>query len=111
MVKGTGEVIFNMPVTGGAKLPSTDSGYEVKSTISPSTGETHLIVSPVTRPLFAFMDEKEVGMRYGLASPEIDVYGRYTFLRIGNFYGSVYAGVSGGVHSSANIMAEVSYRW
>ena len=109
VVKGTGKILHDMPVTADTTLPDNGKGYEVKTTISPSTGETHIFVNPLPRPFFAFLNEKELGIRYRLAVPEVDVYGRYTFVRVGNVYGAIYA--SADSRSNANIMAEISYRW
>ncbi|HCJ52966.1 MAG TPA: hypothetical protein DHV25_04600 [Candidatus Kerfeldbacteria bacterium] len=104
------EKIDGFPVTAKAKCPKSKVAYDVASVIVPASGETRIFIKPEKRSLFSFENDKEVGLRYGLR-PEVDLFGRWTFIRIGEMYGSIYGEVSSGIDANANMMIEVSYRW
>jgi hypothetical protein len=95
-------------VTAVGEAPKSRTGYDIKTTLTPSTGETRIFVQPKRLSLLGFENEKEIGIRYGLR-PEYDLYGRWTFLRVGSFYGALYAEAN--TAPEANVMFEVSYRW
>lgn len=80
------------PVIATGDVPASTGGFELKTTLSPSTGEAKIWAMPVQRPLFGFEDTKEVGLRYnGLDG---SVFGRWTFMRVGSVYGSLYVELS-----------------
>jgi len=106
-VEATDETIEGNPVTATAELETDDADYEIATTITPSTGKTEIFIQPQKPGLFDFKDEKELGFRYGMN--EMEIYGRWTFLRIGAFYLAGYGEASTDNHSS--LMMELSYRW
>jgi len=111
-VQGTGDTVQGNPVVATADCPATPGGSEVVSTVSPSTGEVHILTRPKPLSLFGFEDQKEIGARYGVGKTEIDLFARWTFFRVGSFYAAAYAeGSMIGTTSSSNVMLEVSYRW
>lgn len=83
----------------------------VVSTINTETGESKLIEKPVPPPLFKFKNQKELGIRYGFTTQghEADIFGRWTFLRVGAFHFAVYGELNSQPHAKA--MAEATYRW
>lgn len=102
----------NAQVTSTAKLPASKGGYEVLSFTNVSTGASSIVSRPLPRPLIGFEPYVELGMRYGLSSDAgqtADIFGRYTFLRVGGAHLALYGELSSAVHSKA--MAEISYRW
>ncbi len=67
-------------------------------------------------PFFAFMNDKEMGVRYGVSfgdsvytGPSYEMYGRWTFLRVGAVHFAGYAEAN--QSSTAQMMLEISYRW
>lgn len=111
-LQGTGETVQGNPVVAKADCPKSAAGSDVVSTVTTSTGEVHILVRPKKESLFSFLDDKEIGLRYGLGRSEIDLFGRWTFLRVGAVYGSLYAeGSVDTERSQGNIMLEVSYRF
>ena len=98
-------------VTATATLPASE-GYDVLAFTNTSTGASSIVAMPKPRPFLAIESAKEVGIRYGLstrAGQGGDVYGRYSFLRIGGAHLALYGEAS--TDPSAKIMAELSYRW
>ena len=96
------------PVTAIGDTPASKTGFDIRTTMTTSTGETRIYVQPKKLPLFGFENDKEIGMRYGLRA-EYDVFGRWTFARVGAFYAAVYAEAN--TRPEGNIMIEGSYRW
>ncbi len=77
---------------------------EIASTLNTKTGESVLVSKRLPLPFLEFMNEKELGFRYGT---ETDVFGRWTFLRVGSFHLAGY----GQAGKSAMAQLELSYRW
>jgi len=96
-----------LPIATGV-IPQAPYGGEVVSNLTPSTGDVNISFTPKTKPLFSFENDKEIGLRYGLRD-EVQVFGRWTFLRVGSFYGAFYGQADS--DKEWNAMAEVSYRW
>lgn len=91
-------------------VPASKTGFALKCTLLPLTGEAKIMASAKSRPLFGFENEKELGAVFspiGFAG-----YGRWTFARIGNFYasGEVVAAYSQGRGVVVPGIG-VSYRW
>jgi hypothetical protein len=93
-------------VIASGDVPASTGGFELKTTLSPSTGEATIWAKLVPRPLFGFEDSKEIGLRYNGVSG--GAYARWTFVRVGSVYGSLYGDLYPG-HSFAGL--EVSYRF
>ena len=106
-VQGTGETVQSNPVIATADCPPSSNGSDIVTTITPSTGEAHILVKPKSPDLFAFEDQKEIGVRYN--GVRAGMFGRWTFVRVGNLYGALYAEAN--TKPDAQVMAELSYRW
>lgn len=106
-VQGTGETVQGNPVVAKADCPPAPNGSDVISTVTPSTGEVHILVKPKPRSLFGFEDAKELGVRYN--GIQAGIYGRWTFVRVGNFYGALYGEADTQPHAFAGV--EISYHW
>jgi hypothetical protein len=107
-VVGTGDTIQGNPVIAKADCPKSSTGSEVVTTITPSTGEVHVLVRPKKVKLIGFEDDMEIGLRFGL-KPENDLFARWTFLRVGVLHFALYGEAN--TLSESNAMLEVSYRW
>lgn len=106
-VESTGAVLQENPVLAKADCPPSRGGSEVVTTLTPSTGEAHILIKPKEPSLFAFEDQKELGIRYnGIKG---GLYGRWTFVRVGNLYGALYGEIN--TKPDSFVGAEVSYRW
>ena len=76
-----------------------------------TSGGTRLLSRQEPLPWLAFINEKELGIRYGLSGygTEIDVYGRWSFIRIKALVGSFYAEANSNADFKAMIQGAV--RW
>lgn len=108
--KPTSEVI---PIITGV-IPKSPYGGEVVTNLTPSTEELSMTYTPKSRSLFGFENDKEVGLRYGFRE-EVNLFGRWTFVRVGAIHGAFYAEASMATTdttaSNMNAMVELSYRW
>jgi hypothetical protein len=89
-----------------------DGKTDVVSVINTKTGKSEIVAKQEPLPFFAFEDKKEIGARYGLSiknSHEIDVYGRWDFVRIGNVHVGVYGDAN--TAGDAKAMISVGYKW
>jgi hypothetical protein len=102
-------------LTAEGEIPASgkEPGYEIKSTVSATTGETKLFYQPKQRSFFSFENDKELGARYGVGRHELDIFGRWTFARVGAFHTAIYAEGQTDTKGEAtgNVLLEVSYRW
>lgn len=93
--------------------------YEGKTNVigilDSKTGEGSIITKQEPLPLFAFKNSKEIGARggIGLHGQEANLYGRYTFFRIGSFHVAAYGEIGGSQTGPAQgrALLDVSYRW
>jgi hypothetical protein len=109
-----------------AKNP--DKQVVATATIAPYEGDTHavavmdtktgqgsILVEPQPLSLFAFENRKEIGIRGGIGTEgkQGDLYGRYTFLRVGHFHASAYGEIAASEKGSGNgkAMIELGYRF
>lgn len=113
VVQGTSESLPSSqegpkePVIASGDVPASGGGFEVKAVLSPETGQASILALPKPKPFFGFEDTKEIGVRYnGLQG---SLFGRWTFVRVGSFYGSLYAEGSTDRHAFAGV--EVLYRF
>jgi hypothetical protein len=76
-----------------------------------TSGGTRLLSRQEPLPWFDFINDKALGMRYGLSSfgTEFDIYGRWSLIRIKSIVGSFYAEATSNADFKAMIQAEV--RW
>jgi hypothetical protein len=84
----------------------------VVGVLDTKTGESTLIQKQLPISLFSFENDKEIGARMGMnmkAGRQIDIFGRYTFLRVGTMYVAGYGEVN--TTPDGKVMVEASYRW
>ena len=99
-------------ITGTASLRPSKGGSDVVAVIDTVSGETTILSREKPLPLLGFENQKRIGMGYGYTTqglPETKLYGEYTFIRIGNVYGSVYGEVNSGAEAKA--FAHIEYRF
>jgi hypothetical protein len=78
--------------------------------LNTKTGVGQMLVKQVPLPLFDFVNEKGIGVRGGVnikGEPEFGGYGRWTFVRVGPIYTSVYGEAS----SNSKIQLDLEYRF
>ncbi len=93
--------------------------YEGKTNVvavmDTAQGTSEIIAKQQPLPLLAFKNQKELGIRGGIAADKDgagyrgDVYGRWTFLRVGGIYAAIYGEMSSRPEGKA--MLDMSYRW
>ena len=99
----------NVLTTG--EMPPTRSGY-ITAAVQDAEGNTILQAKEKPLPLFGFPNEREVGIRYGLATrtgPEGQLFARWQFLRAGNIHVGGYGEIS--TRPDAKVMLEAAYRF
>jgi hypothetical protein len=95
---------------GSVKLATTDTppapyGGTLTTYFTFTSGITHGKFEKKAPPLLEVEDAKEIGYRFNGVSQQI--YGRWSFFRVGSFHLAAYGQVS----ESSYLGCEVSYRW
>ena len=100
-------------IIANADLAGTKSGYSVCAVMNTKTGVSRIIAKEKTQPFFALVNERELGGRFGYSTDGtvVDIYGRWTFARMGSVYLAGYAGASSHPDPAAKAMIDLSYRW
>jgi hypothetical protein len=93
--------------------------YEGKTNVvaimDTAQGTSEIIAKQQPLPLFAFKNQKELGIRGGMAADKDgagyrgDVYGRWTFLRVGSIHAAIYGEMN--TRPEGKAMLDMSYRW
>jgi len=99
-------------VIANAEIQPYEGKTSAVAILDTKSGEAQIIAKQKPLPFFEFKNEKEIGVRYGYAStglPEADIYGRWTFARVGSLHSALY--VEGNTKPEGKAMVEVSYRW
>ena len=78
---------------------------EVISTLNTNTGVGRIISKRIPLPFIDFQNDKEIGLTYGT---DVEIYGRWTFLRVGNIYVAGYASYR---RDGEIAGIQASYRW
>ena len=89
-----------------------DGNTNVISVINTKTGVSEIVAKQEPLSFFAFEDKKEIGVRYGYSIKnfqEVDIYGRWDFVRIGNVHVGVYGDAN--TAGDAKAMVSVGYKW
>jgi len=94
----------NLQVTSIGLVDPYKGKTEILSMIDLNTGENKLLQRRLRLSFIQFLNEKEIGVRYGT---EFTGFAKYTFLRIGDFYISGHAQLG----NTDTIQVELSYRW
>lgn len=93
-----------MQITAVGLVEPYKGKTEILSIINIDTGKSQLLQKRLSLSFIQFLNEKEIGMRYGT---EFVGFGRYTFFRAGDFHVAGYAQI--GKETTAQV--EISYRW
>ena len=99
-------------ITAVADIPAYAGTTRVAAVLDTRSGVTHITAKRQDLPLFAFLNEKEIGFRYGLNGSSgmgFDIYGQWTFIRVASVVGSLYA--EGNSASSFKFMVSAGYRF
>jgi hypothetical protein len=99
-------------ITTTAVVPAYDGKTNVISVMDTKTGQSEIIAKEQPLPFLAFENKREIGVRGGYSIKnyqEVDIYGRWDFVRIGN----VHVGIYGDANSAgdAKAMISVGYKW
>lgn len=97
----------NQILTAG-KVSPHDGNTEVTAVMDIKSGETKLYQYQEPKKFFSFKDDKEFGIRHGI-SGNTELYGRYTFMRIGNINTAIEGRLS--TKRGQDLMIDVRYQW
>jgi hypothetical protein len=105
----------NKQVIATGEVPPYEGKTNVVAVMDTQQGTTSIIAKQQPLPLFAFKNQKEIGIRGGYAANkdgtriQADAFGRWTFVRIGNIHLGLYGEVN--TNSEGKAMIESSYRF
>ncbi len=111
------EIVTNpdVQITATAQVPPYEGTTNAIATMDTKTGQGTIQLKQEPLPLFAFENKKEVGIRggVGLHGKQVDIYGRWTFARVGKVHVAAYGEATGTETASGNgkAMLDISYRW
>jgi hypothetical protein len=102
-------------VVATAVVPPHEANTNAIAIMDTKTGESHIELKQEKPPFFAFKNDKEIGIRGGIGvhGKQVDIYGRYTFARVGRFHVAAYGEGTGSETGQSNgrAMLDLSYRW
>jgi hypothetical protein len=99
-------------IIANAEIQPYEGKQSALAVLDTKTGEGSIIVKPLSRSLFQFQNRKEIGLRYGVSSAAgqgAEMYGRWTFVRVGAFKGALYGEINNRPEGKA--MLDVRYEW
>jgi len=99
-------------ITAVGDIPPYAGHTRVVAVFDTDTGVTSLTSRRKSLPFFSSLNEKELGARYGLSGSSgmgFDIYGRWTFLRVGSIFSSMY--LEGNSNSQFKAMLMAGYRF
>ena len=107
----------NTEVTNTATTGPSKAGVDIVTVINKETGETKILVKEKSRSLIEFLNEKRIGVAYGITTENgqqfAKVFGEWTVLRVGSVHVGVQADIrakqSGATEGAAT--AVLDYRW
>lgn len=103
----------NKQITTTAEIKPYDGKTSIVSVLDTSTGESEIIAQQEELSLFEFENKREIGARVGYSTDGLEmqstVYGRWQFLRVGNFHLGAYAEANSSGEGIAQL--EVSYKF
>ena len=105
----------NKQILATGEVPPYEGKTNVVAVMDTKAGSTQIIAKQQPLPIVAFENKKEIGVRGGYAIDKEgsavrgDVYGRWTFFRIGKIHTGVYGEIN--TKSEGKTMIDVSYRW
>lgn len=105
----------NKQILATGEVPPYKGKTSIAAVMDTKEGSTQIIARQQPLPLIAFESEKEIGARGGYAvgkdgsTPRGDIYGRWTFLRVGSAHAAFYGEAN--TRAEAKAMFDLSYRW
>jgi hypothetical protein len=102
----------NKQITATGEIPPYEGKTNVVAVMDTQAGTSEIIAKQQPLPFIAFKNEKEFGIRAGLDTIEGkrgDLYGRWTFFRIGSVHLALYG--EGNTRPEGKAMLDISYRW
>ncbi len=105
----------NKEVIATATIGPYEGNTDAVAIMDMKEGSTQIVAKRQPLPIVAFENKKEIGVRGGYAIDKEgsavrgDVYGRWTFFRVGNIHTGVYGEIN--TKSEGKTMIDVSYRW
>jgi len=105
----------NKQVIATGVVDAYEGKTNVIAVMDTAQGTSEIIAKQQSLPLFAFKNQKELGIRGGMAADKDgagyrgDVYGRWTFLRVGRIHTAVYGEMN--TRPEGKAMLDMSYRW
>ena len=82
------------------------------SLLNTKTGVGQIVAKQEPLSLFGFVNDKEIGVRGGYSvkqNQELDVYGRWDFVRVGNVAIGIYGEATS--YGEAKAMISIGYKW
>lgn len=107
----------NTEVTNTATTGPSKAGVDIVTVINKETGETKILAKEKSRSLIEFLNEKRIGLAYGITTDNGQqfgkVFGEWTFLRVGSVHVGVQADIRAKQFGNAEgtAVAVVDYRW
>jgi hypothetical protein len=102
----------NKQVVATAEIAAYKGKTDAVAILDTKTGASEIVAKQVPLPLVGFENDKELGLRAGVSlkgSTEVGVYGRWSFLRVGNIHLGVYGEAN--TNSDAKAQIEIGYRF
>lgn len=102
----------NKQVIATAEILPYAGKTDAVAILDTKTGASEIIAKQVPLPLFGFENDKEIGVRAGInmkGETEAGVYGRWSFLRVGNLHLGAYGEANS--RGDAKAQLEIGYRF
>jgi hypothetical protein len=111
----------NKQVLATGSIEPYEGKTNVVSVLDTETGDSSVLARQEPLPFIAFESVKEIGIRAGITTEGYggDIYGRWSFARIGNIHAAFYAegNIRGGNRETGNspitgkAMLDLRYQW
>ena len=102
-------------IVATAVIPPHEGDTNAVAVMDTRTGEGSISIKQEDPALFAFVNKKELGGRFGYATDEsgvkqvVDAYGRWTVLRVWRVHVGIYGEVNSRPEGKGAV--DISYRW
>lgn len=106
---------IDQQVIATAEIPPYKGATDAVAILNTKTGKSDIIAKQRSLSFFDFVNEKEIGIRYGMninqdgTKNQAAVYGKWDFVRVGNAYIGGYVEANTG--SEAKAMVSVGYKF
>lgn len=106
----------NKQITATGVIEPHKGKTDVIATLDTQTGKTEVLAHPRPLPFAEFLNEREIGARYGISTggQVADIYGRWTVGRLGKAHFALYGAVTTKtteMKPEAKTMIDISVRW